>query len=137
MTARNNWSKSMDQSEARDLIETYVEGWKCKDMPAILGTLASKCVIVESHGPTYRGIPAAARWVEDWFKEGNTIEKWSITSFYFTNEAAFFEWHFACTAGNQHYEFDGASIARFVSGKIASLREYRMTENPYDWIPKD
>jgi hypothetical protein len=32
------------------------------------------------------------------------------------------------------YEIDGISIAEFEDGKIVALREYRMTEPPYEWM---
>ena len=90
---------------------------------------------MESHGPTYRGLEIAKQWAESWFAEGNSVDRWDITSFHFDGEGnvAAFEWGFDCTADGVHYEIDGISIVEFESGKIAALREYRMTEPPYEW----
>jgi ketosteroid isomerase-like protein len=33
---------------------------------------------------------------------------------------------------DHRYEFDGASLVKLAEGKIAELREYRMTERPYN-----
>jgi hypothetical protein len=32
-----------------------------------------------------------------------------------------------------HYEIDGISIVKFEGGEIIALREYRMTQPPYEW----
>lgn len=126
----------MNVSQARNLVERYIEGWIKQDSQTILSTLSSNCVIRESHGPIYQGHEIVARWVDDWHREGSTVDLWRITSFCFIEEFAFFEWHFVCTVSDQEYEFDGASILKFEGGKIAELREYRMTASPYEWKPQ-
>jgi ketosteroid isomerase-like protein len=125
----------MNRQQASQLVIAYAESWKTNDPARITATLAPDCVIVESHGPTYRGREVAARWIEGWLGAGNTVERWDVTSFCFdeAEQVAAFEWAFACTADGVRYEIDGASVAEFANGKIARLREYRMTEPAYDW----
>lgn len=125
----------MERQDAYRLVAAYVGGWKDGDGPTILGTLAPDCVIVESHGPTYHGLEIARQWVEGWLGTGNTVDHWDITSFCFdeVEQAAVFEWEFECTADGVRYEIDGISIVEFENGKIIGLREYRMTEPPYEW----
>jgi hypothetical protein len=125
----------MNRQEAHRLITAYVEGWKINNPAQIIDTLAPNCVIVESHGPTYRGLDVATRWIEGWLGTENTVDRWDITSFCFdeVEQTAVFEWGFECTSEGVHYEIDGISIVEFESGKIVGLREYRMTEPPYEW----
>jgi ketosteroid isomerase-like protein len=121
--------------KARQLIAAYVEGWKVNDPARVIATLTPDCVVVESHGPTYRGREVAARWIEGWLGRGDTVDRWDVTSFCFdeAGQTAVFEWEFECTADGVRYEIDGISIAEFAGGKIVALREYRMTEPPYEW----
>jgi ketosteroid isomerase-like protein len=128
----------MNRQEAHQLITAYVDSWKTNDPAQIVDTLATDCVVVESHGPTYRGLDVATQWIEGWLGAGNTVDRWDITSFRFDEieQAAVFEWKFTCTADGVHYEIDGISIAKFAVGKIVALREYRTTEPPYDWTGK-
>ena len=125
----------MNRHETHALVNTYVEGWKINNPAQSIDTLAPDCVIVESHGPTYRGLEVATQWIESWLGAGNTVDHWDITSFCFDDaeQTAVFEWEFECTSGGVHYEIDGISIAEFEDGKIAGVREYRMTEPPYEW----
>jgi hypothetical protein len=125
----------MDRQKAYDLINAYIEGWKINDPAQIIATLAPDCVIIESHGPTYRGLDVATRWIESWLGGGNTVDRWDIASFCFdeVEQVAIFEWGFECKADGVHYEIDGISIAEFEDGRIVGLREYRMTEPPYEW----
>jgi len=125
----------VNHQDAYQLITAYVKGWKTNDAAQIIATLAPNCVIVESHGPTYRGLKIARRWIEGWLGAGNTVDRWDITSFHFAeaDQVAAFEWGFECTADGVHYEIDGISIVGFEGGKIVTLREYRMTRPPYEW----
>jgi hypothetical protein len=125
----------MKRLEAHQLVTAYAEGWKTNDPPQIIATLAPDCVIVESHGPTYRSLAVATRWIEEWLGGGNTVDRWDIVSFCFdeAEQIAAFEWRFECTADGVHYEIDGMSIVEFADGKIVGLREYRMTEVAFDW----
>ncbi len=125
----------MNRHDAYRLITAYVEGWKANNPAQIVDTLAKNCAIVESHGPTYRGLEITQQWIESWLGGGNTVDRWDITSFCFdeTEQAAVFEWEFECTADSVHYEIDGISVAEFEGGKIVTLREYCMTETPYEW----
>lgn len=120
-------------SDAGRLVHDYVDGWKAADSDLILNTLERDCVVIESHGPTYRGRDQVKRWIESWFAEGNTIDRWDITSLLVANDDCAFEWDFSCTVGRVEHSFDGASFARLRSGRIALLREYRMTHRPYEW----
>jgi ketosteroid isomerase-like protein len=124
----------VNRQDAYQLITAYVEGWKTDDAARIIDTLAPNCVIVESHGPTYRGLEIARQWIEDWLGAGNSVDRWDVTSFCFdeAEQVAVFEWGFECTADGVHYEIDGISIAEFAGGEIVAVREYRMTELPYE-----
>jgi uncharacterized protein (TIGR02246 family) len=52
----------MDEGRVRDLVRTYVTGWRDRDRERILSALTGDCEIIESHGPVYRGKDAVARW---------------------------------------------------------------------------
>jgi hypothetical protein len=125
----------MNRQNASQLITAYVEGWKINNPAQIIDTLASDCVIVESHGPTYHGLEITTQWIEGWLGRGDTVDRWDVTSFCFdeAKQTAVFEWEFECTSDDVHYKIDGISIADFEDGKIVGLREYRMTEPPYEW----
>ncbi|HVR78694.1 MAG TPA: nuclear transport factor 2 family protein [Acidimicrobiia bacterium] len=118
---------------ARQLVLDYVGGWKDADAGRVLETLRPDCVVVESHGTTYRGKEQVERWIESWFAEGNLIDQWDVTSFHATKHACAFEWVFSCTIKGVERSFEGASLALFKAGTIALLREYRMTQPRYDW----
>ena len=83
----------MDPAAAQHLVHAYVEGWRTGDRAKILGTLAPDCVIVESYGPTYTGVDKIARWIDTWLGEGNTVDRWELTSLEVTaaGTACFFE----------------------------------------------
>ena len=67
------------KAEAADrLIRQYVEGWRKGDAAMILASVNADCVIVESHGPTYRGKDQIARWVDTWFGAGGEVLLWEI-----------------------------------------------------------
>ena len=123
----------MKREDAESLIQRYVEGWRKADRDKILDTLAPDCVIVESHGPTYRGRAAIGQWIDTWFEAGGTVDRWEITSLAIAEDAAAFEWSFACTWLEKAYDFEGASIVRFKEGKIAGIREYCTTAPLYEW----
>jgi len=125
----------MNRQKASQLIAAYIEGWKINNPAQVIATLATDCVVVESHGPTYRGLDVATQWIESWLNAGNTVDRWDITSFCFdeVKQAAAFEWEFECTSDGVRYEIDGISVAEFAGDKIVALREYRMTETPYEW----
>jgi hypothetical protein len=125
----------MNRQDAYKLVDVYVEGWKINNPAQIIDTLAPDCIIVESHGLTYRGLEITTRWIVSWLGGGNAVDRWDVTSFCFdeAEQTAVFEWEFECTSGGVHCEIDGISIAEFENGKIVALREYRMTEPLYDW----
>ena len=105
------------------LLRTYVQGWMERDTVKILGTLDPECVVVESHGPVYRGTDRVAKWIDAWFGEGNSIESWDITRLLVTAEAAAMEWRFTGTWHGRPASFEGASVARCSVAGIAYLRE--------------
>ena len=118
--------------DAERVVQDYVDGWKAADSSLILETLEQDCVVIESHGPTYRGRDQVESWVESWFVEGNTIERWDITSLLVADGVCAFEWSFSYSVAGSAHSFDGASFARLRNGRIALLREYRMTDPPHD-----
>jgi ketosteroid isomerase-like protein len=118
---------------ARQLVLDYVEGWKDADAGRVLETLRPDCVVVESHGTTYRGKEQVERWIESWFAEGNMIDQWDVTSFIAAKNACAFEWVFSCTIEGVRHSFEGASLALLEAGTISLLREYRMTQPRYEW----
>jgi len=122
-----------DRGIAARLIYTYVAGWREHDPAKVLGTLAPNCVIVESYGPMYRGVARVARWLDAWFGEGNTVDRWEITSLLASASGVTIEWRFACSWRGEQAAFEGASIARFRGNKIVYLREYATTAPLYDW----
>ncbi len=123
----------MDASAAHQLILQYVEGWKLANSDMILDTLHPECVVIESYGPTYRGMDTVARWIKAWFVDGNCVNSWDVTSFHFADDTCFFEWDFRCTYDGNRAGFEGSSIARFGTEKIIYLREYAMTAPRYEW----
>ncbi len=123
----------MSDISLKQLILTYVEGWKSGDREQILSTLDPACVVIESYGPTYRGKAMVARWIDSWFAPGNVVNRWDVTSLYVTDEACFFEWIFECTYEGSRNGFEGASLARISRDKIVFLREYAMTAPRYEW----
>ncbi len=123
----------MERERASRLIHGYMEGWIAGNLPQILDTLDPDCLIIESHGPTYRGVDHVRRWVETWFAPGSRVDHWTLSSFVFEGDMAAFEWEFTCTVDGIQYQFDGASVAHFRGDRIVALREYRMTAVPYEW----
>ena len=121
---------------AERMVRLYVEGWKEGNRAKILGNLDPACVIIEYDGLTYRGIEKIGRWIDTWLGEGNEVNRWDITTLYVTGEVCFFEWVFECTFAGTHAGFEGASVVRFHSGKIVSLREYGMMDAPHEWEPE-
>ena len=123
----------MKHQQARQLVEAYVEGWRENDLPMITSTLSPDCLVIESHGPTYRGIDTVREWVESWIAAGSIVDRWDITSFHFVEGTAIFEWSFECTADGEHYSLDGISVVEFADDRIVALREYRRTAPPFEW----
>jgi hypothetical protein len=121
---------------ARSLITSYVDGWKTNNPEQVLHTLASDCLIIESHGPTYHGLEHVKQWITTWFQAGGSIHRWDITSFLFSKDMAAFEWGFECTGSWGYAGFDGATVVRFTYDRIQTLRKYRCTEVPYVLTPQ-
>jgi len=123
----------LDRQDAYLLVQQYVEGWKRNSPSDILSTFSPDCVVRESHGPTYRGKELVKDWIETWIAAGNTIERWEVDNFVYEGEVAAFEWHFECTVAGEKKRLLGASLVRFEGSAIAEIREYRMTQRPFDW----
>ncbi len=120
----------------KSLIQQYVDGWKEGNEKKILGALADDCIIVESHGPTYRGKEIVKKWIVDWHNRGNVVEKWVITSYYSCKDLIVFEWVFAYKSKKIREAFGGVTLAKIKNRKIADLKEYRATQFPFMWQPK-
>lgn len=118
------------------LIQYYIDGWKNGNEAEILDVLSDDCIIIESHGPTYRGKEIVKKWISDWFGKGNVIEKWKLTSFHTCDDMLFCEWVFIYKGKKIRESFLGMTIAKIKKGKISDLREYRMTEFPFIWRHK-
>ncbi len=65
----------MNEGRLRELVETYVAGWRDGDRERILSALTDDCVVVESHGPVYRRNDVVARWIDRWNAERSRIER--------------------------------------------------------------
>lgn len=109
----------------KQLIRHYIDGWKKGNLQKITSVLTGNCIIIESHGPKYKGLKEITKWIEKWNKEKNKVNTWDITSFYEINNIAVFEWDFSCTVRGEVHSLKGISIARIKNEKIAYLREYR------------
>lgn len=118
----------------RQVIERYVDGWKNNNPDLILGSLTHDCVVIESHGPVYRGKEKVRAWVEQWIAEGSTVDDWSIASFYEIGDTVFFEWSFECTVEEKKHSIEGITVAKIKNDLIHSLREYRTAKPLYNWI---
>jgi len=115
--------------DAKTLIQEYVDGWKENNAKKILDVITPDCVIIESHGPVYRGKEKVAEWINDWIKNKSLVSKWDIASFYeISPDKAAFEWVFECTVNGTRHSIDGVSIVFFKENKINYIREYRTTK---------
>jgi ketosteroid isomerase-like protein len=117
--------------DEKALMQRFVDGWKKGLADEILDALSDDCIIIESHGPTYRGKESVKRWIADWFGEGNVVEKWVIKSFHTCHDCVVFEWVFAYHGKDIREAFEGITIAKVKDGRITDLREYRSTAFPY------
>jgi len=123
----------MNNDAIREVVLTYIAGWKESNRDKILECFDPECVVIESYGPTYRGLEMVSRWITSWFAPGNEVNQWDVTSLYTADETCFFEWIFECTYMGERAGFEGASIACLKNGKIVYLREYAMTAPRYEW----
>lgn len=117
----------MERQTAYQLILAYNEAWVNNDAESVLACLTDECVIIESHGPTYRGKKNVKRWLDEWLAEKSTVDKWEILSFTYEDNRAFYEWDFACTVKGTAYHLRGVSKVVFRAGKMERIHEYRMT----------
>ena len=60
----------MNAEIARQVVQQYIDGWKANSVEKITMSLTEDCVVLESHGPTYRGVEQIRQWMEFWLKEG-------------------------------------------------------------------
>jgi ketosteroid isomerase-like protein len=114
-------------------LEHYIDGWRRHDLAAILATLTSDCVVIESFGPVYRGQDHVSQWVTTWLAEDGHIINWTIQTLHSMGNVEVAEWTFHYTWRGYKQSFDGATIARVQDGKITYLREYATTAALYDW----
>lgn len=119
----------------RKTIETYISGWLESDKSKILSTLDKNCVIIESHGPRYKGTETIARWIENWFSEGGKVTDWSMGTYLESENDVAFLWSFKCDHLGKRYDIDGMSFATFKDGKIAFLKEFKISDPIFDWRP--
>lgn len=125
-------SHFMNFEDARKLIQMYVDGWKENNIDLICKPLAKNCIIIESHGPTYKGLNDVKEWVKKWISENFKVDKWNITSFYLFEDISVFEWQFAFfSPKTSSRTIDGISVVKFRNNKISFLREYRTTKSLY------
>lgn len=122
----------MDRIQAYNLISNYITGWVENNPEKILESLTDDCVIVESHGPVYRGRQHVSGWLEGWIQGESKVTKWDMLSFLYADGLAAFQWDFACRTRDVAYHFKGMSHVGFQDGKIAEIREYCMTNQPYE-----
>ena len=96
-------------------------------------------MVIESHGPTYHGIPDIESWFKLWLGAKSTVTRWDILSFSFceTVKTAFCEWDFACVSNEIEYALPGISVLKFADQKISFIHEYRMTQPAYEWEGKE
>lgn len=121
---------------ARQLVDDYIGGWVDSNSTKILSTLASDCIVIESHGPTYNGSKQIKEWINEWYLTG-TVDRWDINSFFITKDTAFFEWSFTCSIDGKTSSIDGASIVQFKKEKIVHIHEYRMTKPAFDYFESE
>ncbi len=126
-------TQDRERDTAAQVVVTYIAGWREHDPARVLSTLDPDCVIVESYGPVYRGTARVAQWLDAWFGDSNTVDRWEITSLLAGTGEVMIEWRFACTWHGQPAAFEGASVARLKGDKIVYLREYVTTAPLYDW----
>jgi len=84
------------------------------------------------YGPTYHGTDEVKKWIQEWYQTGK-VDKWTMDSFFFAKDTAFFEWSFTCTINAKADSIVGASVVQFKSGKIYHIHEYRMTKPAFDY----
>lgn len=120
----------MNEQVARGLIQVYIDGWKQNSLSQIISPLSKDCLIVESHGSTYRGMDEVKHWVASWIEAHSKVLYWDLRSFYFSENAktAFCEWDFACMINHKDCVLAGASVIRFSGDQIITIHEYRMTD---------
>ena len=114
-------------------LRRYIDGWRRHDVAAVLDTLTSDCVVIESYGPVYRGRDRVGQWMHALFGAGGRVEGWEVAAYDAAGDLLTAEWRFTCTWRGGIGSFEGASIARLHDGRIVYLREYATTAPLYDW----
>lgn len=123
------------EENAKQLVQQYINGWKENNAEKITQPLSKDIVIIESHGPRYKGVNEVKKWIAVWKKVEGKVISWDITAFYFDEkkQTVCFQWDFHCMVNGQEHQFLGMSTVRIVNNKITYLHEYRMTQDSYDW----
>jgi|SRR5581483_4592180 len=116
----------------------YVAGWKEGNEQKILASLTNGCIVIESHGPVYRGKAAVAEWIEHWFLGKGKVKQWDITHYYqANNQTAACEWIFEYSYQGKSNVIEGMSSIKFSGGKIKYIREYRTSKPLFEWqVPR-
>jgi ketosteroid isomerase-like protein len=112
---------------AGELLKAYAGGWLASDVEAVLALVTDDVVVVESHGPTYRGAGALREWLENWVEAADVVHRWDLGPILEASDGtmAAAEWEFACTAAGRHYEILGASVVEAADGRLTRITEYR------------
>jgi ketosteroid isomerase-like protein len=71
---------------AKKLIHLYIDGWKENNEEKIISVLSDDCIIIESHGPRYKGKQQVRDWVTVWKEMKGKVLSWDIVSFYYDEE---------------------------------------------------
>ena len=107
-----------DPALAPDLLHEYVDGWRRRDIPAVLTTLADDCVIVEPDGTVHRGRDEIGDWMRQTVAQ---LHDWQIISSAATGDLLVAEWE--RWQGSTPW-VAGVTIARPAAGRIGHLRDY-------------
>ena len=114
-------------------LSDYIEAWSSNDTEAIVSTVTPDAVVTESYGPVYHGRERIREWADKWFGRGDRVRSWVITNEFAVGDTIVAEWRFDYREMGEDRSFEGSTIATVREGKIASLREYAMTAEPYTW----
>jgi hypothetical protein len=115
------------------LLEKYIAAWRVHDTAAILATLDTECVVIESFGPIYRGHTSVQLWIQKWLEEDGRVLDWAIHDVDSSSDREVAEWTFHYTWRGETKRFDGSTIAHVRDSKLVYLREYATTDSLYDW----
>ena len=126
----------MTTDHAHDLIHEYVDAWKSGDASRVERIVTPDCEVIESHGPTFTGRGEIRSWIEEWTRRSSVVTRWDLQEIVHAGARASVEWRFECVDLQTRYVIDGVSMFEFRDGLIASIREYRRTDDPYPGLQK-